>query len=481
MNCSHSEAEKLFEEGLTLFREGKAETGLRKWHECIGVDPEFPEVYGHLAWHYFQTGKFELAREMYQRLLSFEPNIIEARYYLSIVLSCLGDANGAKREAEVAKQILRNDPEAAARWREKRKTAPETIKAPGFPPPIKDFVNRHRAARFILDVCRECILAGSKAFLRFYAPRASGEMLPEYCVRRAKLSFSISDYLSFLHRYTDCRWGKVGYSRVAEAALLSEVLALTPGMRVVDVGTGINPLPLYWARHGMHVVCTDPDEFVLQLRNTAARAGLDETMREGRLRFEVAEGRSLPFEDNTFDFWTSVSVVEHIPENGDAEVMKEAGRVLKPGGIAVATTEGGMDPHERWYRCETHFGKQYNEKLGCFWQALLGLQTGELDMSELLDGEEAGSYALYREYDRARLIERLVKPSGLELVELGFIDSRFKTDFRRMDASDPPWWGEALRQIVAPLCYWSYRRLDECRGTQPSPASIAYVILRKPN
>ena len=72
----------------------------------------------------------------------------------------------------------------------------------------------------------------------------------------------------------------------------------------------------------------DLDETLIQLRI----AGFSE-----RFDLRRVDARNLPFPDSRFDVVTSISVLEHVPEFGDSLIMKEAWRVLKPGGRLVIT------------------------------------------------------------------------------------------------------------------------------------------------
>jgi len=50
----------------------------------------------------------------------------------------------------------------------------------------------------------------------------------------------------------------------------------------------------------------------------------------------LSDCRHTPFEDNTFDYITAGELIEHIPEPKD--LVKEAVRILKPGGVFALST-----------------------------------------------------------------------------------------------------------------------------------------------
>lgn len=66
------------------------------------------------------------------------------------------------------------------------------------------------------------------------------------------------------------------------------------------------------------------------------------------LRLEVQDATALPYPDATFDHCLSISVVEHIAEEGDTAAMAEMWRVLKPGGILILTTNVCAESRELW-------------------------------------------------------------------------------------------------------------------------------------
>jgi SAM-dependent methyltransferase len=64
------------------------------------------------------------------------------------------------------------------------------------------------------------------------------------------------------------------------------------------------------------------------------------------LDLRVEDARALSFPDASFDAVACVSVIEHVPGEGDARAMAEMWRVLRPGGVLHLTTNVGPRPGE---------------------------------------------------------------------------------------------------------------------------------------
>jgi SAM-dependent methyltransferase len=118
-------------------------------------------------------------------------------------------------------------------------------------------------------------------------------------------------------------------SRYLELPDTQRELAARPGERVLDLASP-KLLAVALAREGVQVTSVDelPQE-VERWRRLAEP--------EPNLSFEVADGRALPYEDESFDHAYSVSVLEHILDGGDAAALAELARVVKPGGRVVVT------------------------------------------------------------------------------------------------------------------------------------------------
>lgn len=129
-------------------------------------------------------------------------------------------------------------------------------------------------------------------------------------------------------------------SRYLELPWAIERLAARPGERVLDLASP-KLLAVALARRGVRV--TAVDQLEREIETWRALAGDVPT-----LTLEVADGRALPFEDDSFDHACSISVLEHIEEPGDAEALRELVRVVKPGGRVLVTLPHAEEYREDW-------------------------------------------------------------------------------------------------------------------------------------
>lgn len=119
-----------------------------------------------------------------------------------------------------------------------------------------------------------------------------------------------------------------------------------PSLTVLDLGAGTAQIPIELARRALHIHVTavDAAESMLALarQNIAAAQQIPFLCREGtgegspsvltsRITPVLADAKSLPFADATFDAVISNSIIHHIPE--PRAVVAEANRVTRPGGL----------------------------------------------------------------------------------------------------------------------------------------------------
>lgn len=169
------------------------------------------------------------------------------------------------------------------------------------------------------------------------------------------------------------------------ALVLLDYLELADGLDVLDCGCGM----------GFYLMVID------RLRD-ARLTGLDSDVQRLRLarsygvqaRLVQGNADSLPFADASFDRVLMSEMLEHVPD--DLAVLREAHRVLRPGGILAISV-----PHARypfWW-----------DPINASWTALGG--------RPIRSGPIAGIWSNHeRLYDPVRLAE-LVRRAGLDVEE----------------------------------------------------------------
>ncbi|MDD5774259.1 MAG: class I SAM-dependent methyltransferase [bacterium] len=164
-----------------------------------------------------------------------------------------------------------------------------------------------------------------------------------------------------LHR----RWFEYSY-----AVIYSQ---LSKGLDVLDVGSQNSALP-YYINEIYRCKVTSIDLYRLK-----ERCGINEFLGLSVCN-EIGDVTGLRYADNTFDRIFCVSTIEHIKD--DTAAMLEMKRVLRPGGMLILTTD---------------FGPEY-----------IRYPYG-------LNGTVYGVYKA-RRYDEKRLFERIIYPSGMEII-----------------------------------------------------------------
>lgn len=121
---------------------------------------------------------------------------------------------------------------------------------------------------------------------------------------------------------------------------------LSKGMSAVEIGAGASGFQFVLAKRGLDVVSVDPlinpsesvdwvfssDEF-LRINNAFG----------GRVRLIRDYLENAQLEGNSYDRVFAVSVIEHIPEDSALSLMREVHRILKPGGLFIATIDLFLD------------------------------------------------------------------------------------------------------------------------------------------
>lgn len=129
-------------------------------------------------------------------------------------------------------------------------------------------------------------------------------------------------------------------SRYLELPHTLRELDARPGQRVLDLASP-KLAAVALARSGVEVVSLDQLEREVDAWSEIADG-------EPGVRFVQGDGRATGFPDASFDHAYSVSVLEHIPEDGDQAALRELARVVRPGGRVVLTMPYAEAYHEDW-------------------------------------------------------------------------------------------------------------------------------------
>jgi SAM-dependent methyltransferase len=164
------------------------------------------------------------------------------------------------------------------------------------------------------------------------------------------------------------------------------------GCRVLDIGSPKLPVLILARRAACELYATDiRDYFINPTADFITRMGLGHRL--GRdLHLEVQDARAISYPDASFDRVFSISVIEHIPDDGDTRAMHEIARVLRPGGTATISVPFNAAGYEEEY--------------------LRG---------DVYERRSTGDPTFYqRWYDLAALHERIIEPSGLRLLQTAY-------------------------------------------------------------
>lgn len=127
--------------------------------------------------------------------------------------------------------------------------------------------------------------------------------------------------------------------------LVTQELALPDKAQMLDIGCNTGPMLIPLRRQGYDIVGIDIS--VDDVRQ--AERYLDD-MRLPANRLSVADGTRLPFRNRSFDAILLVDILEHT--DAPERIVAETKRLLRPGGVAIATVPWAYHPYVRftWLR-----------------------------------------------------------------------------------------------------------------------------------
>jgi len=150
----------------------------------------------------------------------------------------------------------------------------------------------------------------------------------------------------------------INFYRCWEFPLVLSYFHLDHRVRLLDVGAHRSVFPWVMASRGceVHVVDIDPQVSIQRRYERYLRRDGD---LEGKVHVTVQDATATSFPDEFFDLILNISAVEHFPGDGDIEFVKEANRILKPGGRLFLSFGVGEYREGRW---EWLFCRTYDEE-----------------------------------------------------------------------------------------------------------------------
>jgi len=142
----------------------------------------------------------------------------------------------------------------------------------------------------------------------------------------------------------------------ARKVLLNQA-ALTPGLRVLDIGCGTGTLAVLIKRlyPGVSVVGLDPDPKALaRARQKADHEHLD-------VQFDRGFSDQLPYAQASFDRVFSSLMYHHLPHDEKKGALREVRRVLRPGGSFHMMDFAGPHDHHGLFAHLFHAGQRLSD------------------------------------------------------------------------------------------------------------------------
>jgi ubiquinone/menaquinone biosynthesis C-methylase UbiE len=146
-------------------------------------------------------------------------------------------------------------------------------------------------------------------------------------------------YTEQAHRYEPARFSHQDAKsfNALEQVRIFELLGLKPGQTVLDVPTGTGRIAAHMAAQGLKTTALDLTFNMLKETRAKARQG-----ELPNLSCVEATGRTLPFEDGTFDGVYSIRFFHLFPVAIYAPFVQEMWRVVKPGGVMLLQFDSAL-------------------------------------------------------------------------------------------------------------------------------------------
>ncbi|MBI4317753.1 MAG: class I SAM-dependent methyltransferase [Chloroflexi bacterium] len=237
----------------------------------------------------------------------------------------------------------------------------------------------------------------------------------------------------------------LSYIRGTEFSLVFKEIDASSGDRILDIGSPKMAFLYLAAKSEARIYATDIRDYFIGPAEIFLRGiGVGDSI-GSRLVLDIQDARSMTYPDGFFDKIFSISVIEHIPDDGDTKAMAEIGRTLRPGGIACLTVPYRHEGYSEEFRDEVFGQRKGENKL--FYQ---------------------------RRYDDGALARRLIEPSGLQIRGVTYFGEPY-VSFNRCWCRIPLLWKVPLLWLQPLLERCLVRTLDKEQRNRAVGAAITLV------
>lgn len=196
----------------------------------------------------------------------------------------------------------------------------------------------------------------------------------------------------------DNYWCKTDYRRelaLCETDGLLPILEryLTKKQKILEAGCGLGKWVVYFYRRGYQITGIENNHYAIGKIKKY----------EPKVKIKFADVRRLPFQDNSIDVYLSFGVIEHFQE-GPQIALREAYRVLKPGGLAVIEV-----PYDNFQRITV---RNFFKIINFFRKPLKKL----LLMLRLKEIKPKFKVEFYEYHFNKKEIARLVRDQGFKII-----------------------------------------------------------------
>jgi len=242
----------------------------------------------------------------------------------------------------------------------------------------------------------------------------------------------------------------VNYWRIKEYELVFNELQPTAQDCILDIGSP-KLLSLFIAdKYESDVISTDINGYFIEEYNFLR--GM-RNIPDSRFQTMTMDGRKMNLPENSCTKVFSISVLEHIPDDGDSACVKEIARVLRKGGECYITVP--FSPES---------AVEYKDERDFYWSAASKKKE-----------ERTTSTFFQRRYSEQDLYKRLIEPSGLKIKKVEFVGEKvFTTSDRELSRYLKPFTGP-----VQPLLAHLFLTKPASAYKDLSKPLAAFIVLQK--